>query len=68
MEFIREENEDMSDPQSCKIKNEDTEEQRGLCPFLILHFMWNKKVIKLYASVFQSALELLFIFWFYTSW
>ncbi|XP_039515776.1 zinc finger protein OZF-like [Pimephales promelas] len=28
MEFIREENEDMSDPQSCKIKNEDTEEQR----------------------------------------
>jgi len=29
--------ENMSDPEPCKIKDEDTEEQRGWCLFLILH-------------------------------
>jgi len=28
---------DMSHPESCRIKHEDTEEQRGWCLFLILH-------------------------------
>jgi len=27
----------MNDPESCRTKHEDTEEQRGWCLFLILH-------------------------------
>ncbi len=38
MEFIKEEIEDMTDPEPSRIKHEDTEEQTGWCPFLILHF------------------------------
>jgi len=38
MEFIKEEIEDMSDPEPSRIKHEDTEEQIGWCPFLILHY------------------------------
>jgi len=38
MEFIKEEIEDMSDPEPYGIKHEDTEEQIGWCPFLILHY------------------------------
>jgi len=37
MEFIKQEIEDMSDPELSRIKHEDTEEQIGWCPFLILH-------------------------------
>jgi len=37
MEFIKEEIEDMTDPEPSRIKHEDTEEQTGWCPFLILH-------------------------------
>ncbi len=35
---VEEENEDMSDPEPSRIKQEDTEEQTGWCPFLILHY------------------------------
>jgi len=46
MEFIKEEIEDMTDPEPSRIKHQDTEEQIGWCPFLILHcwllsYLWN---------------------------
>jgi len=37
MEFIKEEIKDVSDSEPSGIKHEDTEEQTGWCPFLILH-------------------------------
>jgi len=37
MEFIKEEIEDMTDPEPSRIKHEDAEQQTGWCPFLILH-------------------------------
>lgn len=37
MELIKVEIVDMSDPEPCKVKDEDTEEQRGRCPFMILN-------------------------------
>jgi len=37
MEFIKVKIEDMTDPKPSRIKQEDTEEQIGWCPFLILH-------------------------------
>jgi len=38
MEFIKEEIEDMTDPEPSRIKHEDTEEETGWCPSLILGF------------------------------
>jgi len=37
MEFIKVKIEDMADPEPSRIKHEDTEEQIGWCPFLILN-------------------------------
>jgi len=36
-EFVEEEIEDKSDPEPSRIKQEDSEEQIGWCPFLILY-------------------------------
>jgi len=38
MEFIKEEIEDILDPEPSRIKHEDTETQTGWWPFLILHY------------------------------
>jgi len=35
MEFIKEEIEDMTNPEPSNMKHEDTEQQIGWCPFLI---------------------------------
>jgi len=37
MEFIEEENDDTRISEACRLKDEDTEEQSGWCPFLILY-------------------------------
>lgn len=36
MEFIKDDSEDMSDAEACRIKDEDGEEQRGWWSFFIL--------------------------------
>ncbi len=36
--FIKEEIEDMSDPETSRMNHEETEEQRGWCLFLILYY------------------------------
>lgn len=36
-EFFGDYSEKMSDPEPLRVKDEDTEERRGLCLFLVLH-------------------------------
>ncbi len=44
-EFIKEEIEDMSDPETSRMNHEDTEEQTGWCLFLILYY-WRLRNLK----------------------
>ncbi len=53
---VDEEIDDMSDPESSRIKQENTEEQTGWCSFMILHY-WLLRNIKAAGKKYLLAVK-----------